>query len=126
MEKLVRDFMSEIYSKFDRSCRINDVFKLYTIGDCYVLMGLNSDNVNEKRKEEAKRVIETGIKMLNIFKYVKEQYLKKIPSYGGHSSDFDSFKKLDIRIGIHTVEQNLNKNKLRLTNNIIHLNKTEK
>lgn len=32
--------LRKLFTKFDQKCQENNVYKLYTIGDCYVVMGL--------------------------------------------------------------------------------------
>ncbi len=36
--------LTKLFTKFDKSCVENNVFKLYTIGDCYVVFGANDYN----------------------------------------------------------------------------------
>lgn len=33
-----------LFTEFDRSCLENDVYKVYTIGDCYVAIGTKDAN----------------------------------------------------------------------------------
>ena len=33
--------LSELFSKFDKICFENNVYKVHTIGDCYVVMGFH-------------------------------------------------------------------------------------
>ena len=68
-------------------CIKKKVFKLYTIGDCYVVIGMLDNNVRNP-VEEAVNVVEMGYGMINIINQVK----KKI-----------NFDGLEMRIGIHTV-----------------------
>ena len=38
--------LRNLYTEFDKTCMQNNVYKLYTIGDCYVVFGIiNSSNV---------------------------------------------------------------------------------
>jgi len=32
--------LRELFESFDKICLVHNVFKLYTIGDCYVVLGL--------------------------------------------------------------------------------------
>ena len=55
--KMLRD----LFTEFDKMCLNYNVYKVYTIGDCYVVSGLV--NANEKRDpiEEAANVLCMGI-----------------------------------------------------------------
>ena len=90
--------MSQLYSKFDISCKKYNVFKLYTIGDCYVLMSRNNDNLGEIT--EAMNVIKTGLEMVEIFGKVKNQIQMRYDS-----KKANLFTDLNIRVGIHTVNE---------------------
>jgi len=48
-------------------CIQKNVFKLYTIGDCYVVLGV-IDNDNRDPVMEAKNVVEMGYGMIDIIK----------------------------------------------------------
>lgn len=68
------------------------MFKLYTIGDCYVVLSFitaNRVNSNKERILEAKRVIEMGLDMIVSINKVRDDY-----------------PFLNMRIGIHTVFDN--------------------
>lgn len=71
------------------------VYKVHTIGDCYVVMGYTG-KVNKYRRneqiqvEEAYRVVQVGFEMIEIIRNVRE------------NSKDPSLKNLDMRIGIHT------------------------
>lgn len=69
-------------------CLENNVYKLYTIGDCYVVMSLVDIN-NRNICQEARNVVKMGFSMLRIIEEIKQID----PSY----SNFN------MRIGIHTV-----------------------
>jgi len=79
--------MKNLFTQFDNCCQQCKVFKLYTIGDCYVVLGL-IDNNNRKPVEEARNVVQMGFSMIEVIKEVR----KKI-----------DFEQLDMRIGVHTV-----------------------
>ena len=40
----VVNMLKDLFTEFDKNCVIHDVFKLYTIGDCYVVMGFTNAN----------------------------------------------------------------------------------
>lgn len=65
---------------------MKNVYKLYTIGDCYVVMGMMDSN-DRNEALEAKNVVEMGFEMINIIKRVRT---------------YINFDKLDMRIGVHT------------------------
>jgi len=44
------------FTEFDRACQENNVFKVYTIGDCYVAIGLIDAN-NRNPDTEAHNVV---------------------------------------------------------------------
>lgn len=73
-------------SGFDKACLQHEVYKLYTIGDCYVVMG----TINKKKREiaaEARRVLSMAFSMLAIIEDMKAR---------------EDLFSIDIRIGIHT------------------------
>lgn len=79
--------LKTLFEEFDQECRIHQVYKVYTIGDCYVVMGmLNAFNRNPRK--EVRNVVEMAINMLKIIREVRNKV---------------NFLELDMRIGIHTV-----------------------
>ncbi len=62
------------------------MFKLYTIGDCYVILSFN-DIYKRDLVEEAKNTILIGFEMIRIIRNVRKVI---------------NFEELDMRIGIHT------------------------
>ena len=85
----VVNMLSELFKRFDLSTKECSVYKVHTIGDCYVVMGFNGKvPMNERNYyEEAKNVCKMGENMIKIIREVR----KKV-----------NFEKLDMRIGIHT------------------------
>jgi len=87
--------LSQLFSKFDQLVDSKGVYKVHTIGDCYVVMGYTG-KVNKYRRneqiqvEEAYRVVQVGFEMIEIIRNVRE------------SSKDANLKNLDMRIGIHT------------------------
>ena len=58
----VVNLLSKLFSRFDQLCEQNRVYKVHTIGDCYVIMGYNGRIDKSKRSvavvlDEANRVI---------------------------------------------------------------------
>lgn len=91
----VVNLLSKLFSRFDQLCEENRVYKVHTIGDCYVIMGYNGrvDKMKRSRAiviDEANRVILTGLEMIDIIREVAE------------ASEDKSLRTLDMRIGIHT------------------------
>jgi class 3 adenylate cyclase len=92
----VVNLLSKLFSRFDQLCEENKVYKVHTIGDCYVIMGYNGKIDKSKRfrgvvVDEANRVIQTGLEMIDIIREVRET-----------SDENQGLKDLDMRIGIHT------------------------
>lgn len=73
--KEVVKLLSELFQRMDNLCIKNNVYKVHTIGDCYVVSGYTGKVSNEKRDifQEAINVIETGFDMLDIIKTVREE-----------------------------------------------------
>ena len=63
-----------------------NVYKLYTIGDCYVCMGI-IDNNNRDPVEEALNVTLFGVKMIDVINSIRKN---------------PEFQHLNMRIGVHT------------------------
>jgi len=89
------NLLNKLFSRFDQLCEENKVYKVHTVGDCYVLMGYNGKIDKSKRFrgvviDEANRVINTGFEMLDIVNEMKE------------GSKDKSLQNLNIRIGVHT------------------------
>jgi len=87
--------LSKLFSKFDELCAEYNVYKVHTIGDCYVIMGYNGRKDKNKRFpgdiiDEANKVIQVGLEMINVIREVRED------------SEDGNLQNLDMRIGIHT------------------------
>ena len=88
----VVNMLRELFTAFDKLALEFGVFKLYTIGDCYVVIGL----VNAQNRDiidEAKNVLLMGFAMIDTIKEINT----KDPKYS----------ELNMRIGIHTVKKNI-------------------
>ena len=85
----VVSMLMELFKNFDHATKACHVYKVHTIGDCYVVMGFNGKvSMNERNYyEEAKNVCKMGEEMITIIRDVR----KKV-----------NFELLDMRIGIHT------------------------
>ena len=89
------NLLSRLFSKFDQLCEQYGVYKVHTIGDCYVIMSYTGKIPKERRSpiiqiEEAFRVTQVGFEMINIIN--DERTRTKNPV----------LKNLNMRIGIHT------------------------
>ena len=76
-----------LFTEFDHACFDHNVYKLYTIGDCYVVMGV-ADIRERNPPEEARNVVDLAFAMLSIIIRVR---------------NLVNFQGLDMRIGVHTV-----------------------
>ena len=84
----VIEMLSKLFTDFDKECNRLNLFKVYTIGDCYVVMGFIDKKNRKQPQEEANDVVQLAISMIQIIRKVKKQI---------------NFPDLDMRIGIHTV-----------------------
>lgn len=83
----VIEMLSRLFTDFDMECNRLGLYKLYTIGDCYVVMSI-TDKFNRKTvPDEANDVLQLAISLLRIISKVRKQL---------------NFDKLNMRIGIHT------------------------
>ncbi|CAD8078293.1 unnamed protein product [Paramecium primaurelia] len=78
--------LKNLFVEFDRKCYELNVYKLYTIGDCYVAFGMIDYN-ERNPAEEAKNIVDLAFEMIRIIEVVRKQI---------------NFDGLDMRIGIHT------------------------
>jgi hypothetical protein len=87
----VVNMLSELFNEFDDSSKKHNVYKVHTIGDCYVVIGFTGKvPMNERNyKEEANNVVKMGESMIETIQRVREKV---------------EFLELDMRIGIHTVK----------------------
>ena len=81
--------LMELFKNFDHAAKACHVYKVHTIGDCYVVMGFNGKvSMNERNfYDEAKNVCKMGEEMINIIRDVRKRV---------------NYELLDMRIGIHT------------------------
>ena len=81
--------LRELFTEFDKMCSKLGLYKVYTIGDCYVVLGfLNALTRNPYK--EAINVIKMGLSMIKIIRTVRSKI---------------NFNDLDMRIGVHTVNE---------------------
>ncbi|CAD8108619.1 unnamed protein product [Paramecium sonneborni] len=82
----VVNMLRNLFTEFDKKCLTQNTYKLYTIGDCYVALGV-VDIGQRNPAQEAKNVVELGFGMIEIIRNVRQ---------------IIGFDGLDMRIGIHT------------------------
>ncbi|KAL4438452.1 hypothetical protein ABPG74_009491 [Tetrahymena malaccensis] len=76
-----------LFNEFDQQCQKKNLYKIYTIGDCYVVIGTKNATNRLRPHEEAKNVVELGFEMIEIIKKVRS---------------IVQFEELEMRIGVHT------------------------
>lgn len=79
------NMLSMLFTKFDESSVRNKVYKVHTIGDCYVAMGYRGGMRNPV--EECENMIKFAYSMIEIIEEVRKEH-----------------KELNMRIGLHTGE----------------------
>lgn len=84
----VIEMLSKLFTEFDKECNRLNLYKVYTIGDCYVVLGFIDKRNRKPPSEEASDVIQMGISMIQSINKVRKQV---------------NFMELNMRIGIHTV-----------------------
>lgn len=77
--------LSELFTQFDKKCVDLNVYKVHTIGDCYVVMGYNGTNRRD-RGQECINMLTMAQNMIEIINNINEL----------HGSE------LNMRIGLHT------------------------
>jgi class 3 adenylate cyclase len=78
------NMLSSLFTKFDESSVNNDVYKVHTIGDCYVAMGYHGA-ANRNPVKECENLVNFAYSLLSIIKEVSKEH-----------------KELNMRIGVHT------------------------
>ena len=81
----VVQMLSQLFTRFDKKCVENEVYKVHTIGDCYVVLGYSGISLRDPLRE-CLNVVKMARDMVEI---IKDENLI-------HGSD------LNMRIGIHT------------------------
>lgn len=79
--------LKNLFTRFDNHCLKNNIYKLYTIGDCYVALGVIDANNREVAKE-ARAIVEFAFDLIDIIEEVRS---------------IIKCETLNMRIGIHTV-----------------------
>ena len=81
----VVEMLSELFTRFDRMCLEFNVYKVHTIGDCYVAIGY-TDNKNRNPSKEAANVLNFARSLIEVI----EETNNKCEC------------QLGMRIGVHT------------------------
>ena len=82
--KEVVGMLSELFTRFDKKCLDHHVYKVHTIGDCYVIMGLMTQE-NRDIAAECLNVVNMGKSMIRVI----------------HEINQENGSQLNMRIGIH-------------------------
>lgn len=56
----VLEMLSKLFTKFDRKCAELQIYKVYTIGDCYVALGFLNKDQRTDPHIEAYKVLQLG------------------------------------------------------------------
>ena len=83
----VVEMLSSLFTSFDKECNRLNLYKVYTIGDCYVVMSFLDKNNRVSPQQECVDVVELGLKMIDIIASVRKEV---------------NFDGLHMRIGVHT------------------------
>lgn len=86
--KEVVQMLSKLFTAFDKECNKLELYKVYTIGDCYVVMSFLDGNNRCPPEQECVDVLELAFVMIEIIARVRKEV---------------NFDGLHMRIGIHTV-----------------------
>ena len=84
----VVELISHLFTSFDKICNALKLYKVYTIGDCYVVMSFLDKDNRKTPEEEAEDMLQFSMRMLEIIAQVRIK------------ANFDQLK---MRIGLHTV-----------------------
>lgn len=79
--------VSNLFTEFDKATVKLNLYKVYTIGDCYVVLGF-LDASRRNPELEAFNIVKMGFEMIDIIRKVRS---------------IIKFEDLDMRIGVHTV-----------------------
>lgn len=79
--------LSELFTEFDKECNRLDLYKVYTIGDCYVVMGFLDKNNRKPPEYECQDIVQLSLTMIDIIAKTRKAI---------------NFDGLTMRIGVHT------------------------
>ena len=83
--------LSALFTKFDQMCVKYSLYKVYTIGDCYVATSFIDASKRDPQRDapkEALNMVKMALSMIEIIREVRKEI---------------NYDDLDMRIGIHTV-----------------------
>jgi len=83
----VVNMLSALFTKFDKMCVKYNIYKVYTIGDCYVALSFIEATARDPGRE-AVNMVKMALSMIDIIREVRKEV---------------KFDGLDMRIGLHTV-----------------------
>ena len=83
----VVEMLSKLFTSFDQQCSEAELYKLYTIGDCYVVMSFVDKFNRRSIEDEALDVVNLAIRMIDNISETRDKLNLDI----------------SLRIGIHTV-----------------------
>jgi magnesium-transporting ATPase (P-type)/class 3 adenylate cyclase len=81
----VVDMLSQMFTRFDKLCVVHNVYKVHTIGDCYVVMSC-IDSKNRDPRLECNNVLKMALSMTSVIENINSEQRTS----------------LNMRIGIHT------------------------
>ena len=84
----VIEMLSNLFSEFDQLCLVHNVYKVYTIGDCYIAMGYWDKDGRRDPGRECRNIVRMASDLKKVIDQVNDDY----------------FTDLNMRIGIHTGE----------------------
>ena len=85
--RAVIGMLQRLFTNFDRKCKDLRLYKVCTIGDCYVTMSFTDKRNRGKISEEAVKTVQLGMDMIEVITKVQREI---------------DYKGLNMRIGIHT------------------------
>jgi class 3 adenylate cyclase len=68
----VVEMLSELFTRFDKQCVKYDIYKVHTIGDCYVAMGYRGE-IKRNPAKEAQNMAHFAISLIDIIEEVNKQ-----------------------------------------------------
>lgn len=86
----VVNLLSKLFTEFDKECLKLGLYKMYTIGDCYVVMSTTDKDFRMSAREECELVVKLALSMISVITTVRKAL---------------NYEDLHMRIGIHTVRQ---------------------
>ncbi|EGR32965.1 hypothetical protein IMG5_065330 [Ichthyophthirius multifiliis] len=113
--KKVLKMLKDLFEGFDKLCLKNKVFKLYTIGDCYVVLSFvvaERQNTTEEKIQEAKNVVNMGLEMIETISHVRKDYTFLNMRIGIHTGK----KIIGGILGTHVVRYDVYGNDIRIAN----------